>query len=76
MLLNHSKRAHSICFVNTRYVGKTTHYLLTGKYLASFTDSFAQSAAEVWNTIANNIRNCETIDVFKHAYLKWCSHNQ
>ncbi len=53
---------------NTRYV----FYLSTGKHLKICTDSFASSAAEVWNTIPNNIRNCETIG----AYLKWCSHNQ
>ncbi len=55
---------------NTRYVDKTKLYLPTGKHLKIFTDSFAYSAAEVWNTIPNNIRNCETIGAFKHAYLK------
>ncbi len=48
----------------------------TGKHLKHFTGSFAYSAAEVWNTIPNNICNSETIGAFKHAYLKWCSHNQ
>ncbi len=61
---------------NTRYVDKTRLYLPKGKHLKRFTDSFAYSAADVWNTIPNNIRNCETIGAFKHAYLKWCSHNQ
>ncbi len=61
---------------NTRYVDKTKLYLPTGKHLKIFTDSFAYSAAEVWNTIPNNIRNCETIGAFKHAFLKWCSQNQ
>ncbi len=53
---------------NTRYVVKTK--------LKPFRDSFAYSTAEVWNTVPNNIRNCETIGAFKHAYLKWCSNNQ
>ncbi len=61
---------------NTRYVDKTKLYLPTGEHLKMITDSFAYSAAEVWNTIPNNIHNCETIGGFKHAYLKWCSHNQ
>ncbi len=61
---------------NIRYGDKTKLYLPTGKHLKHFTDSFAYSAAEVWNTILNNIRNCETIGAFKHAYLKWCSHNE
>ncbi len=61
---------------NSRYVDKTKLYLPTCKHLKIFTDSFAYSAAEVWNTIPNNIHNCETIGAFKHAYLKWCSHNQ
>ncbi len=46
---------------NTRYVDKTKLYLLTGKHLKMFTDSFAYSAVEVCNTTPNNIRNCETI---------------
>ncbi len=54
---------------NTRYVVKTKLYLPTGKYLKMFTDSFAYSAAEVWNTIPNNICNCETIGAFKHGAL-------
>ncbi len=61
---------------NTRYVDKTKLYLPTGKHFNLFTDSFAYSTKEVWNTIPNNIRNCETKGVFKHAYLKWCSHGQ
>ncbi len=55
---------------------KPNSILPTGKHLKIFTDSFANSAAQVWNTIPNNIRNCENIGAFKHAYLKWCSHNQ
>ncbi len=54
---------------NTRYVVKTKLYLPTGKYLKMFTDSFAYSAAQVWNTIPNNICNCETIGAFKHGAL-------
>ncbi len=48
----------------------TKLYLPIGKHLKRFTASFAYSAAEVWNTIPNNIRNCETIGAFKYAYLK------
>ncbi len=44
---------------NTRYVDKTKLYLPTGKHLKIFTDSFIYSAAEVWNTIPNNIHNCK-----------------
>ncbi len=61
---------------NTRYVDKTRLYLPTGKHFKTFTDIFAYSASDVWDTIPNNIRNCETISAFKYAYLKWCSHNQ
>ncbi len=49
---------------NTRYVDKTKLYLPTCKQLKIFTDKFAFSAADVWNTIPNNIRNCETIGAF------------
>ncbi len=40
---------------NTRYVDKTKLYFPIGKHLEIFTDKFAYSAAEVWNTIPKNI---------------------
>ncbi len=60
---------------NTRYVDITKLYLPIGEHLKIFIENFAYSAAEGWNNIANNIRNCDTIGAFKHAYLKWSSVN-
>lgn len=56
---------------DTRNVDKTKLYLPTGANLKVYTDSFQYSAANIWNNIPAEVRQCESLAIFKQSYMRW-----
>ncbi len=54
----------------TRYSVKNDFYLPTGKHKELYIESFAYSGANIWNSINPDIRNQQSLNCFKNAYIK------
>ncbi len=54
----------------TRSSVKNDLYLPTGKHKELYIESFAYSGANIWNAINSDIRNQQSLNSFKNAYIK------
>ncbi len=54
----------------TRSSVKNDLYLPTGKHKELYIESFAYSGANIWNSINPDIRNQQSLNNFKNAYIK------
>ncbi len=54
----------------TRSSVKNDLYLPTGKHKELYIGSFAYSGTNIWNSINPDIRNQQSLNSFKNAYIK------
>ncbi len=57
-------------FRTTRSSVKNDLYLPHGKHKELYIESFAYSGANIWNSINPDIRNQQSLNSFKNAYIK------
>ncbi len=66
-MFTYLRDSHSL---TTRFSVKNDLYLPPGKHKELYIQSFAYSGANIWNSINPDIRNQQSLNSFKNAYIK------